>query len=214
MVGWKNPPAKAVDTPPSTAAHPPHRIRLEAATEQSSLEAFPTASGAPTGCLPFEDVSRKGRVPIWPGVPRRPSPPAPLLCPSATITRPSPAAASVLRRRRLQHHHRPFVQRRPHAPFAARRGHRYQRSPSKSAGRPASPPGHGPPSSRRPSSSASIAPLQGALARPRCHYRHKRRPDASPKLRILKYSYQKIAELRRTLSRGSSQNPPSTHSGK
>ena len=52
--------------PPSTAALPPHRIRLEAATEQSSPDAFPTPAGAPTGRLPFGGVPGGGSAPAGP----------------------------------------------------------------------------------------------------------------------------------------------------
>jgi hypothetical protein len=45
-----------VDKPPSTAAVPPHRIRLEAAAMESSLDTFSTQDGVPIRRLPFVDV--------------------------------------------------------------------------------------------------------------------------------------------------------------
>ena len=56
-----------VDKPPSKAAVPPHRIRLEAAT-QSSLETSSTPAGVPTKCRPFVDASGDvGRMSVGAG---------------------------------------------------------------------------------------------------------------------------------------------------
>jgi hypothetical protein len=46
--GGRSPTTKAVDKPPTTAADPPHRRRLEAAAMQSSLDAFFTPAEVPT----------------------------------------------------------------------------------------------------------------------------------------------------------------------
>src|SRR5829696_7277115 len=65
--GGRRLPTKVVDKPPSKAAVPPQRIRLEAAT-QSSLDTFPTPAGVPTKLLPFVDVSADvGRMPVGAG---------------------------------------------------------------------------------------------------------------------------------------------------
>ena len=62
------PPTKGVDKPPSKAAVPPQRIRLEAATTQSSLDTFSTPAVVPTKRRPFVDVSADvGRTPVGAG---------------------------------------------------------------------------------------------------------------------------------------------------
>ena len=104
---------KTVDKPPSKAADPLHRTRLEAAAMESSLDTFSTPPGVPSKCLPFGEVSGEGRrMPVGPGGPLWP------LLPTVTITRPAPAAAGVPRHRSFQHHHRPGAQHRPHASVA------------------------------------------------------------------------------------------------
>ena len=45
--GGRRPVTKVVEKPPSTAAVPPHRIRLEAAAMESSLDTFSTVVGVP-----------------------------------------------------------------------------------------------------------------------------------------------------------------------
>ena len=45
--GQRSPETNVVDRPPSTAAVPPHRIRLEAAAVESSLDALSTVVGVP-----------------------------------------------------------------------------------------------------------------------------------------------------------------------
>ena len=84
------------------------------------------------------------------------------LFPSSPITRTAQAAAGVPRHRRVQHHHRPGAQHRPHAPVAWRGCH-YRLSSRKPDRRRPGPPGHGPSSSRR-LSGASIAPLPRSRA--------------------------------------------------
>ena len=56
-----------MDKPPSKAAVPPQRIRLEAAT-QSSLDTFSTPAGVPTKRRPFVDASGDvGRMSVGAG---------------------------------------------------------------------------------------------------------------------------------------------------
>ena len=64
--GGRSPPTKVVDKPPSKAADPPHRIRLEAAME-SSFGTFSALTVVPVERLPFVDVSGRCRMPIGPG---------------------------------------------------------------------------------------------------------------------------------------------------
>ena len=45
--GGRRPVTKVVDKPPSTAAVPPHRIRLEAAAMECSRDTFSTVVGVP-----------------------------------------------------------------------------------------------------------------------------------------------------------------------
>jgi hypothetical protein len=65
--GGRRPVTKVVDKPPSTAAVPPHRIRLEAAAMECSRDTFSTVVGVPIECLPFVDVSGEDRVSIGAG---------------------------------------------------------------------------------------------------------------------------------------------------
>jgi hypothetical protein len=53
-----------VDKPPSTAAVPPHRTRLEAAAMECSRDTFSTVVGVLIECLPFVDVSGEDRMSI------------------------------------------------------------------------------------------------------------------------------------------------------
>src|SRR3712207_6739216 len=64
--GGRSPPTKVVDKPPSKAADPPHRIRLEAAME-SSFGTFSALTVVPVERLPFVDVSGRCRMPMGPG---------------------------------------------------------------------------------------------------------------------------------------------------
>ena len=166
---------KTVDKPPSKAADPPHRTRLEAATKYSSPDTFSMPAGVPSKCLPFVEVSGEGRrMPVRPGRPLRP------LLPSMTITRPAPAAAGVPRCRRFQHHHRPGAQYRPY-PVLARRGHHYRRPSPRSDRRrtlPA-PPCHGRPSSRRLRGVHPSLLSLGRVLGLGCNYKHKGRFDAT-----------------------------------
>src|SRR5215208_4207101 len=68
LVGGRRFPTKVVDKPPSKAAVPPQRIRLEAAATPSSLDTFSTPAGVPTKRRPFVDVSGDvGRMPVGAG---------------------------------------------------------------------------------------------------------------------------------------------------
>jgi hypothetical protein len=69
--GGRRPVTKVVDKPPSTAAVPPHWIRLEAAAMECSRDTFSTVVGVPIECLPFVDVSGEDRVSIGAGGSRR-----------------------------------------------------------------------------------------------------------------------------------------------
>ena len=62
--GGRSPETNVVDKPPSTAAVPPHRIRLEAAPMASSLDTTSTPVSVPIERLCFVDVSGEGRMPV------------------------------------------------------------------------------------------------------------------------------------------------------
>lgn len=69
--GGSSPQTNVVDKPPSNAADPPHRIRLEAAAIESSLDTLSTLAGAPMKRLPSVDDSGGWLMPIGPSGLRR-----------------------------------------------------------------------------------------------------------------------------------------------